>query len=308
VSLGHQLISGQIKRERIQSWLEQINRISGTGATAVVTCFRGGMRSQLSQQWIKDAGIEVPRVAGGYKRVRQLLIHQIELFCQTNQLLVLSGKTGSGKTNLIKQIQFMPTLDLEALAHHRGSAFGALSAPQPSQIDFENQLALELYKIKNKTGSVPTQPLTQTVEQTLVEDESLLIGRVTQPADFFNLLRSSPIILLEEPLELRIQNTLQEYVANRCSVPNLFSDLQSSLLKIRAKLGGLRHQEIHDDIEKAHSAWLNHKDLSVSKIWIEKVLVWYYDPIYEKSLTKRNPTILARGDSKTIFNFLKNHR
>lgn len=295
VALGHRLIWGPIKSERVSGWMAQIGRIPDPGRT-VVTCYRGGMRSQIAQQWIHDQGIEIRRVEGGYKKVRQHLLACIEDFCLDQHLLVLSGKTGSGKTKFIKQIQFMPSLDLEKLANHRGSAFGAQTLPQPSQADFENSVALELLRIRLK-GVASRLP-------TLVEDESILIGRLTQPARFFHLLRSSPILLLEESLEFRIQNTFEEYVLGRVSEPDLFLRFQSSLQRIQPKLGGLRYREIQSDMSRAEAAWVSHGELSPSKIWIEKLLVWYYDPIYQSSLKKRDPIILVRGERKKILDYL----
>lgn len=288
VELGHKLVQGEIKQQRIESWLKAIRE---NPAQTIITCFRGGMRSQLAQAWCAEQGASVPRLQGGYKKMRQFLLDKIAHFSETRKLLVITGKTGAGKTQLLKNLKWYPTVDLEALARHRGSAFGYLS-PQPSQIDFENGLALALGKITDQNSPI------------LVEDESRMIGRLVQPKEFFEKLRQSPVLYLDESLEVRIENTFQEYVVSRADDPALFSDLQNSLQKIRNKLGGSRHQEILGDLQHAEKIYRETKNLTPSRVWIEKLLSWYYDPMYEASFIQRKPEVLVRGDHIQIRDFL----
>lgn len=290
IALGHKLVQGEVKAKRIAAW---IHEIAGNQKT-VVTCFRGGLRSKIAQQWLAEAGWQIPRIAGGYKKMRQLFLGKIESFCGAHQMWILTGKTGSGKTRLLPRIQSHPTLNLEFLAKHRGSAFGAYREAQPGQVDFENILAVEL-------GKLSTQAAKKSV---IVEDESRLIGRCVQPERFFEKLRGSPVLFLEESLETRIENIFQEYVALRSQEPGLFQDLDNSLAKIKNKLGGLRYAEISSDMEKARLSFRDHADLSPSRVWIEKLIRWYYDPMYESSFQKRNPKVLIRGDRDEILRFL----
>jgi tRNA 2-selenouridine synthase len=163
---GHELVSGEIKEQRLTLWAEQIQKQPET----VIYCFRGGLRSQITQRWLGERGIKRPLIEGGYKKARQFLRDEIDQFSRQSSMLILSGPTGSAKTNLLKKSNY-PNVDLEALASHRGSAFGAMATPQPSQIDFENTLAVTLMKLGKK--------------QVLVEDESRLIGRCAIPESFF---------------------------------------------------------------------------------------------------------------------------
>ena len=99
-------------------------------------CFRGGMRSQIVQQWLRaEAGIDYPRITGGYKAMRGYLIGVTDRAARGN-LLVLGGLTGSGKTEILSDLG--AAVDLEGLARHRRSSFGRRAQAQPSQIDFEN--------------------------------------------------------------------------------------------------------------------------------------------------------------------------
>ncbi|MNL11628.1 tRNA 2-selenouridine synthase [compost metagenome] len=291
ISLGHELVQGDIKTARVDAWSQEIQ---SHPETSIIACFRGGLRSQITQRWLAEKGHSVPRLAGGYKKMRQFLMEQISNFCTDQKMIVLTGKTGSGKTQLLNQLADRPVLNLEFLAKHRGSAFGAYSTGQPTQIDFENTLALTLGRLKKDFPNFPV----------IVEDESRLIGCCVQPEDFFKLLRRSPVLFLEESLETRIENTFQEYVASRVQDAHLFPDLQSALSKIRNKLGGLRHSEIATDMRRAEKVFYEQGDLSLSKIWIEKLICWYYDPMYDSSLAKRDPQILAKGNRHHIMSFL----
>ncbi|MGZ3722009.1 MAG: tRNA 2-selenouridine(34) synthase MnmH [Bdellovibrionales bacterium] len=289
VALGHQLVSGQTKAERIEAWS---NFIRANHSAAYITCFRGGMRSQLAQSWVREKRLAVPRVAGGYKAMRRVLIEQITEFSTRGKMIVLSGKTGSGKTTLLQGLRDFQNIDLEALANHRGSAFGGYKHEQPSQADFENRLAVNLAGIKN------ARPV-------LVEDESRMIGKIVQPEDFFNLLRVSPVLVLDESLEVRIENTFQEYVVERAADGSLFPTLQDCLYRIKTRLGGTRYTEISQDMRRAQMAFRENNDLSLSREWIEKLLVWYYDPLYERSWEKRKPQVLASAGREGILALLK---
>ncbi len=142
IELGTELIQGDIKDQRIKAWAAFIDQ----HPDAVLYCFRGGMRSKIAQQWIQAAtGKVIPRVKGGYKSLRRYLIVQTESLVTKIDPIVLSGRTGSGKTKLIKALP--NTIDLEGLANHRGSSFGRQLSPQPTQINFENAIAIELMKL-----------------------------------------------------------------------------------------------------------------------------------------------------------------
>lgn len=297
VKRGHELVSGEVKAQRVQAWVDQVRQNPET----ILTCFRGGMRSQISQQWLADQGIHRPRIAGGYKAFRQFLIDEIERLSK-RKMMVVSGATGSGKSLVIQEIQkFRPTVDLEKLANHRGSAFGSYLIPQPSQADFENRLAYELIHLDLDVDSKNYK------QNLVVEDESRMIGRSVQPESFFNHLRDSEIVLVEETIESRVQVTFDDYIAAVLPADRVlvFANYEKSLQNISKKLGGLRHQEVLQDLRSAVSASVDHGDLSGHKVWIEKVLVWYYDPLYFNSLEKRQPQVLFKGPRKAVLEFLK---
>jgi len=141
-----------------------------------------------------------------------------------------------------------------------------------------------------------------------MEDESRMIGRIVQPESLFKKLRESPVVLLEEPLSVRIENTLQEYVIRPLlldAAESVYTELENASRRIEKKLGGARTSEVLNDIKIAKLQWITHNDVGANRIWIEKLLVWYYDPLYHNSFSKRNPPILTQGSSIQIEKYLQ---
>lgn len=181
IQLGLNLVTGEQKATRIKAW-QQFALAHPDGA---LYCFRGGLRSRISQQWLyTETGIAYPRLAGGYKALRRYLLDELVSLPTRYQAYVLSGRTGCGKTRFLNTLQ--QAIDLEGLARHRGSAFGAQLTPQPSQIDFENALSMKLL-----------QQLAKGYKQLIFEDESRSIGSIHLPDSLFFSLRAAPIVLLE---------------------------------------------------------------------------------------------------------------
>ncbi len=236
---------------------------------------------------------------------------QILEYVLKEKVMVISGHTGCGKTRLIHALstQFQ-TIDLEHLAAHRGSAFGDRIIPQPAQARFENSLYLKLFGYHHDTGMTPT----------LVEDESRMIGRIQVPEPFFQTLSCSPRIQLVRPLQERVEIILQDYIIEEVTrlqttgressyvYSQLSQTLLSNLQRISKKLGGVRFYELTRDIEIACSEQSQDGSPEHHRHWIGKLLLWYYDPPYEKHLLKISPLIQKRvhpeelaQDAESIF-------
>lgn len=181
------------------AWLvEEAQRIAPQGRIRV-HCWRGGERSG-SVGWLLDkAGFaEVLTLKRGYKGFRA---HVHEVLMRPFSLNVLGGFTGSGKTGMLKHLSQhgAQVVDLEALADHKGSAFGALGeAPQPTTEHFENRLWSALVHLD------PSRPI-------WVEDESVMIGRVNLPAAFYANMRSAVLYFAEVPQAERAKRLVQDY-------------------------------------------------------------------------------------------------
>lgn len=294
MALGYQLVSGQLKQQRVQAWQQFAIR----HPHAVMYCARGGLRSQIAQQWLYEAGVTLPRVKGGYKALRRAALDSINQAAKS-PIVVVAGATGSGKTRLLKQLN---AVDLEALANHRGSAFGRHLSTQPSQINFENALAAAL--LKQQTQQVPFL---------LLEDESFLIGQRHIPHTLHQAMQQSPQILLEQPLAERVEIILQDYVIDlHAEAAALHPDqpeqafelfattLQQALGRIRKRLGGLRYSELSLLMEQALQVQQNNDDISLHRSWIVLLLNGYYDPMYQYQLEKRATPVLFRGSFTDI--------
>lgn len=182
---------------RMRTFLEEAVRIAPQRQVAVY-CWRGGKRSG-SMAWLLDnAGFRVNLLESGYKGARRYFLEQFE---QPWILVRLGGRTGSGKTRVLHALKARgeQVIDLEGLASHRGSAFGNLGLQaQPSNEFFENLLGDRLR----------TLDAARTI---WVEDESRHIGRLTIPKPFWDTLVSSPVLVIEVPMEARIQEILTHY-------------------------------------------------------------------------------------------------
>lgn len=270
IELGHKRVSGDVKETRVRLWLDELE----VYPQSVVYCFRGGLRSQVVQTWLKDRGIERPIIEGGYKALRRYLIDALERCAHEMHFHVVSGPTGSGKTDYLHS-SGRPFVDLEAIASHRGSAFGA-NGTQPNQVDFENMLALKLMRLQ-KIG-----------EAVLIEDESLRIGQCAIPKNLYQKMQSSPKIQIEIDFDVRIENIFRDYVLNSKlglrGDPEQFQDFRRSVHAISRKLGGLRTQEILNDLAFSQGEFAAGHGLDSNRVWIGKLMRWYYDPLYIRAL------------------------
>ena len=300
IRLGHRLVSGAAKNERLEAWQEAIKQ----HPTAIFYCFRGGLRSQTVQSWLSDAGIEVPILSGGYKQLRSWLSETLENTIANRELIVLGGKTGCAKTELLHNIEpersdVIP-IDLEGLANHRGSAFGRRVSPQPMQISFEMALASAV--IKN-TYERPGE--------LLLEDESKLIGRCGLPPKLHEKMRSAALILIEESIEFRVEHSFQNYILKNheewvaaLSDPDAaFDAFSESLIKsaddIAKRLGGQRHKQLRTMLDEALKQHLK-GDSSEHRLWIRMLLEEYYDPMYDYQLSDKVHRIVFRGNYQEV--------
>ena len=279
---GHELVSGPTREQRIQTWVEFARSHPGCW----LYCWRGGLRSRIGQSWLQEAGIRVPRVDGGYRSLRRACLATLEdAAAGPKPWLVLAGRTGSGKTRVIARLA--NAIDLEGLAHHRGSAFGARPGGQPAPIAFENALAAAYLK-----HAAPTLVL---------EDESRTIGRLALPAAWHQRMGAAPLILLQATREERIRNIVSEYVEEPLAggVPRgeLHLRLAESLDRIRKRLGGDRHRAIRAALDGGF------RDGS-HEAWVGLLLDGYYDPMYDYQLDSKRSRIVFQGGREAVAQYL----
>jgi len=161
-------------------------------------CWRGGMRS-ASVAWLAGTlDLPVLLLAGGYKRFRRWALARFE---QSWPIRLLGGRTGTGKTELLLALQQrgVAVVDLEGLAHHRGSSFGGLGLPpQPSVEHYENRLALALHGHRD-------------APEIWLEAESSQVGRCRIPADLWRQMQQAPALEVRRPLQQRLDHLVRIY-------------------------------------------------------------------------------------------------
>ena len=245
--------------ETVEKWVsEKQEEANTTKPNILVHCWRGGMRS-AAVAWLLDLyGYKVYQLTGGYKAYRNWVLNQ---FIKEYPIKVLGGFTGSGKTEILHALQQrnIAVIDLEGLANHKGSAFGAIGqAAQPSQEMFENKLATALFT--NKTD-LPFW----------VEDESQRIGLVMIPNSFFIQMRNSVCHFIIIPFEERLNFILQGYGSYDVQL------LIDATVRIQKRLGGLE--------TKNAVQFFNDNNI----IAAFAILLKYYDRWYEKNTLSASP-------------------
>ena len=282
IALGHKLVNGSIKEERVARWIEAKKKYPN----ALLYCFRGGLRSHISQQWMKEAGVEIEIVPGGYKALRRFLLETIERETKDRHFLILAGRTGSGKTSLLKKAQ-VERIDLEKNANHKGSSFGIVG-PQPSQVTFENRLAVDF--LHRGTSSY-----------ILLEDESVMIGSVNVPKGLFQKMNESPMIVLEKSLDERVEHIVNEYVLENNQT---LSFMMAALDRIKKRLGGLNYSRIAEQMKVAFESPEKHT-MNAHRPWVESLLLHYYDQFYDRSLKRNASRVVFQGNEEECLGYLR---
>lgn len=253
---------------KMRTMVEEAEQIAQEDKTLLVHCWRGGMRS-AGVAWLLDLyGFKVYTLVGGYKSFRNLMLQQ---FDKAYQFQILGGYTGSGKTEVLHELEKsgQHIVDLEAIAAHRGSAFGAIeSAEQPSQEMFENKLALAL--MEHASNNI------------WLEDESQRIGHVNIPHTIWKQMRASQVMFLDIPFEERLQHIVDGYGKKDRE------KLVNSIIRIQKRLGGLE--------TKTAIGCLVEDDINGCFV----VLLKYYDKHYKKALAEHLPEKITAISCPTV--------
>jgi len=299
IKLGHQLVCGNLKEERVKNWIA----FAKANPNGYLYCFRGGLRSRIAQQWIREAGIEYPRIIGGYKAMRSFLLESLEQTIDHSEFILIAGFTGSGKTQVVNKLNAV--VDLEKLAHHRGSSFGRHATEQPVQINFDNQLAITLLKLHH-----------QGMTRIALEDESRLIGRCALPISMRDAMKQSSVVWVTEPLEARVNRILHDYVVNlgqqfnKLLGPDVGFDafhtrLLESLGNLYKRLGGERHARLEEHMKGALDIQKRTGEIDAHREWIRPLLTEYYDPMYQHQREGKSSRIVFEGSLDEVTLHLK---
>lgn len=252
---------------KMAGFVKQVKKVSPS-KEILLHCWRGGFRSQ-SMAWLFDtAGFKVYFLEGGYKAYRRYIRTKFE---EDYQLIVLGGKTGSGKTGLLKSIESNghQFIDIEGIANHKGSAFGDIGQDdQPTNEQYENNL-FHIWKDFDTTKPI------------WIEDESRGLGRVSIPEPIYNKIRVSDVIFVEKGIDLRVKQLMIDYgLCDR-------EELAAAIIRIKKRLGGLNL--------KLSLEALENDDLAT----VAELLLQYYDKAYLTGLSIRDPKTVATIELKS---------
>jgi tRNA 2-selenouridine synthase len=263
VHLGLQLV-GPRMAELAKSGLD-----AAKDGHIAVYCQRGGQRSQ-SMCWLwKQMGLTVYRLEGGYKSFRRW---SNEILTQPREFLLLAGSTGVGKTAYLHRLidAGEKVIDLEGLAHHKGSAFGAIGeSASPTQSHFENTLAIKLWEYKL------TEPI-------WLESESRRVGTCQIPSVIWSSMERANRIYIERELSQRIERLCTDY--RSASI----AELERALHAIRKRLGPEAYKNALQDL---------HADYREGVV---KQVLGYYDRLYDRHKIRHQSRILATLDVSTL--------
>lgn len=265
--------------------VQQARQLAG-GKKVLMYCWRGGMRSGSMAWLFETAGIPVTLLENGYKGFRQ---YGKQLLAQPAKIIVIGGYTGSGKTKVLKALESLgeQVLDIEQLARHRGSSFGAIGKKhQKTNEQFENDLLMDWISFD------PGKTI-------WIEDESRVLGSNQIPEELFLKIRNASVCKIEIPKTERVKNLVEDY-----SVYD-FHQLEAALLRIQSKLGGLA-------TKNALKALMEKDFGEVASISLD-----YYDKTYAFGLAKRDQEKVFTFDfrefdafhiANTFLHFSKNNK
>lgn len=233
----------------------------------VLYCSRGGMRSRVFYAMLRAMGLSVQRLAGGYKEYRQFVRQRLTEFTQEKEFIVLHGKTGVGKTEILKSLkkEGASILDLEGLARHRGSSFGGVGlGDQPSQKMFESLLY--------ETLLTSTNPI-------YTEGESNRIGQLFIPKELFLKINQGKRIVIEDEMIHRVERIKMDYLQGTQK------EMLASLDRLQKYLSKDKYRRFYKKIEEKEYEEV-----------IEALITDYYDSHYAKNYKDSDPHLFQGKD------------
>jgi len=228
----------KIASAKLPALVEQITATCG-GKIPLLYCQRGGLRSLSLYQILHLCGFPALRLKNGYRGFRQYVVSQLKDYQLQSRFFVLHGLTGVGKTAVLKELEDegVPVIDLEGLAGHRGSVFGAVGLPeQRSQKDFE-ALLLQALEKHRKAGWI------------VVEGEGRRIGRVSLPHFLVKAMDEGYQALLTASLEIRVRRIVDSYIPAK-PPPELLTELKEAVSALRRRLGSKKVDLLTAELEQ----------------------------------------------------------
>ncbi len=251
---------------KMSHYIREARKLSEGGTKRLLLyCWRGGMRSNSLAWLLKTAGFDVEVLNGGYKAYRRYFLSKLSVGYW--EFVILGGPTGCGKSYILNEMVGLgeQVIDLEAIARHRGSAFGVYgyNEPQPTSEQFANEVFNTLAYFDNN-------------KMVWCEGESASIGKVFMPNELYNRIQGSKFILFTLPVEVRLDHIMKDY--GSCPKEILIQ----SFTNITKRLGFDRAKMAIELIESGDIR--SAADIALA----------YYDKGYSHSIESRKGEIVAR--------------
>jgi len=265
------LLGMEIVGPRLKSYIEKAREISPE-RKIILYCWRGGMRSGSLAWLFSTAGMQCYVVEGGYKAYRRYVL---EKFRTPLKLIVLGGETGAGKSEILRMLASdgEQILDLEAIACHKGSAFGAIGQPgQPTQEQFENNLFEAFRTLK------PDKPV-------WIENESITIGKLFLPRSLFDQMEKAPLVCISRPFTERLERLVREYA---------ITDHETLTAVFRGLIRRLGSEKCQQAITAVHEG--KYEEAA-------EIALHYYDKVYSRQLDKKQQQIIKTFYIDNTLNF-----
>jgi tRNA 2-selenouridine synthase len=248
---------------KLAKFVKKSKKLNPKTKEVLVHCWRGGMRSGSFAWLLNTAGLTASTLVGGYKAYRNTVL---AAFAEPRNLLILGGKTGSGKTDILKELAWQgeQIIDLEQLAHHKGSTYGAIGQlPQPATEQFENLIFGEWRRLDSG-------------RRIWLEDESRNVGSCFVPMPLWQQMRAAPVAFVDVPKAVRVQRLVAEYTGIDHSL------LVEATERISKRLGSKVTKDALDALSRNDYATV--ADLTLD----------YYDKAYLHGLAQRDPATINR--------------
>lgn len=279
---------------KIPNLIKEVKSLSKKFSNLIIFCSRGGLRSRSLAEFSDLAGIEVYRLKNGYKAYRHYIIDKLKNYKMKGQIAVLHGNTGVGKTYILKEMEKMGAdiIDLEAIANHRGSAFGSIGLEQPYNQKYFDSLIWEELNKKDKANGV-----------IFVEAESRRVGHSVIPEFFHQKMKSEDAILIKASMKKRVDNIYLEYIKD------IEKNKEEFVERVLESLTAIEKYIIKKAGKKSYHKLLDLAKKSSFKKLTKIILEEYYDPMYEHSQNKINNYKLKlnaeniKQTAKTIINY-----
>ncbi|BAK81019.1 tRNA 2-selenouridine synthase [Candidatus Arthromitus sp. SFB-rat-Yit] len=269
---------------KLEDIFNKVSEVFENNKEIVFFCARGGMRSLTVHNLFNSIGIKNYKLDMGYKGYRKFLRENFENYLKNIRFIVIHGKTGIGKTKILKELktQGYPVIDLERAANHRASFLGGVNlGEQNSQKNFESIIFHDILEIIKTNKCDDSEKI-----HVFIEGESKRIGKIIIPEYFFKVMNEGIHVYVDLPIQIRVENLIADYLKVSLSeIKNRKVNIDSEILKdFKESMNLLDKYSNKNNMEEYRTLFKNAEYERLAEVLIMN----YYDPKYLNSMGKHN--------------------